>query len=63
VLHELAAVTAAAARSQLRVELLEGAWTLAAQLGQRSSAKCRTDETVDQQPVAIASRLLDLMSG
>jgi hypothetical protein len=61
VLHKLAAVAATAAHSQLRVELFEGAWTLAAQLGQGNRPKCRTDETVDQQAVAV--RLLDLMPG
>ena len=47
VLDKDAAVAAATANPQLRVELLEGARSLLAQLGQGSSAKCRTDKAVN----------------
>ena len=61
VLDEGAAVTAATADPELGVELLKGARTLPTQRGQGSGSERRTDETVDQQPVAGTGRLLDLM--
>jgi hypothetical protein len=63
VLDKGTAVAPVTADQQLPVELLEGARSLLAQLGHGSSAERRTDEAVDQQPVAVTGCLLDLMAG
>jgi len=63
VLHETPAVAASAAGPQFRVELLERTRTKATQTSDRYAAERWPDETVDQQPVAGASGLLNLMTG
>jgi hypothetical protein len=63
VLDEEPAVAATAACAEFRVALLEGARTLPTQLCQGSGSECRADEAIDQQPVAAACRLLNLMTG
>ncbi|MGH3973963.1 MAG: hypothetical protein ACRDS9_11680 [Pseudonocardiaceae bacterium] len=55
-------MAASAAGPQFRVELFERARTKATQTADRCVAECWTDEAVDQQPVAGAGCLLDLMT-
>lgn len=62
VLDKLPTVAATATHLQLRVKLLKRARTESTQATDRRSTESWTDETVDEQPVRRAGRLLDLMT-